>query len=203
MPELEVFSDNVFLIRQLLTPEECADYITFAEREGFADAPITTAAGPVMRKGVRNNERVMVDDTARAAALWERVLEHFPEYWRHVRAQGVLAGQELEPCGLNERLRFYRYEPGQRFRLHRDGCYRRPSGEEESLLTALFYLNEDFEGGATAIIEPGHGCEIQPEVGDALFFLHYMLHEGQKVEEGTKYVLRSDVMYRAAEHPQQ
>ena len=36
---------------------------------------------------------------------------------------------------------------------------------------------------------------VQPKVGMALVFEHAILHEGVAVEEGTKYVLRTDVMY--------
>jgi hypothetical protein len=49
--------------------------------------------------------------------------------------------------GLNERFRFYRYDPGQHFAPHMDGCYQRANGEE-SQFTFLVYLNDGFVGGA-------------------------------------------------------
>ena len=50
--------------------------------------------------------------------------------------------------GVNERLRFYRYEIGQQFDWHYDGAFERPDGECGKL-TFMIYLNDDFEGGQT------------------------------------------------------
>lgn len=36
---------------------------------------------------------------------------------------------------------------------------------------------------------------VQPAVGKALVFEHAIVHEGVAVDEGSKYVLRTDVMY--------
>jgi len=38
---------------------------------------------------------------------------------------------------------------------------------------------------------------IEPRAGMALLFQHRLLHEGSEVTDGVKYVVRSDVMYRA------
>ena len=91
---------------------------------------------------------------------------------------------------LNERLRFYRYGPGQRFAPHTDGCHRRPNGEE-SLLTLMVYLSAVAAGGETRF----ETVAIAPAPGLALVFDHDLLHEGAAVVEGQKYVLRTDVMY--------
>lgn len=37
---------------------------------------------------------------------------------------------------------------------------------------------------------------ITPQQGLALCFIHQLLHKGQPVTSGRKYVLRTDVMYR-------
>ena len=39
---------------------------------------------------------------------------------------------------------------------------------------------------------------IGPKRGMALFFRHELLHEGRAVKSGTKYVMRTDVMYGRA-----
>jgi prolyl 4-hydroxylase len=67
---------------------------------------------------------------------------------------------------------------------------------ERSLLTLMVYLNEGFEGGATAFHD--FGVAVRPRTGMALLFQHRLLHEGCEVSAGVKYVLRSDVMYRSA-----
>lgn len=171
----------VFSIHGVMTPDECGEMIARIEAEGPTAAPITTAAGFVMRPDIRNNTRVMFDDPALAARLFQRIAKTVPAQLR-----------ERAPVGVNERFRCYRYEPGQRFAPHYDGAFQR-SATERSELTFMVYLNEGFGGGQTAFLE--FGRRVQPRVGSALLFQHMLFHEGCTVTEGVKYVLRSDVMY--------
>ena len=157
--------------------------IRYAEGVGFAKAPITTPHGPQMREDIRNNTRVMVDEPQRAAWLFARLREHLP---------AELRGWRL--TDLNERLRWYRYEPGERFEWHRDGWYRR-SREERSRLTLMIYLSADFDGGETHVEIGGQQLSVVPEAGMAVWFPHQLMHTGAVVSRGRKYVLRTDVMY--------
>ncbi|MEO8703774.1 MAG: 2OG-Fe(II) oxygenase [Kofleriaceae bacterium] len=180
----DVVPELVFTVENFLDPEECARYIAISESGGFDDAPISTSQGPMMRPEIRNNARVVVDDTALAAALWPRLAPHVPP----VIERGT-------PVGLNERFRFYRYDPGQTFAWHHDGYYARPSGER-SQLTFMIYLNDGFAGGETNfdLSYPGT-VSVVPKAGMALLFVHHLRHEGARIHSGRKYVLRSDVMY--------
>jgi hypothetical protein len=74
-------------------------------------------------------------------------------------------------------------------------CIQRANGEQ-SQLTFLVYLNDGFEGGATAFHAGRASLLVRPERGKALVFYHRQLHEGTPVARGRKYVLRADVMYR-------
>ncbi len=177
----ELCHNQIFLIHDLLSSEECEHYRQISEELGFADAPITTGAGFVVEKSIRNNTRVMIDDHALAAQLWDRAADHVPSQWGYRRA-----------VGLNERFRFYRYEPGQRFARHADGAFDR-NDSERSEFSFLIYLNDGFTGGETVFRRPS--IRVQPSAGMALVFVHHLLHEGAEVETGTKYVMRSDVMY--------
>jgi prolyl 4-hydroxylase len=173
----------VFTIADVIGAAECAALITRIEQLGPAAAPITTPYGFAMRPDIRNNMRVMFDDVALAAELFARLASELPARLCDRRAVGV-----------NERFRCYRYEPGQRFAPHYDGAYTR-SATERSELTLMVYLNEGFDGGTTAFHDLG--VEATPRTGAALLFQHRLLHEGCVVRAGTKYVLRSDVMYAA------
>ena len=135
----------------------------------------------MMAKEVRNNDRVMLDDVELAERLWKKLQPFCPPY---VMFHPVV--------GLNERVRFYRYEKGQRFRWHMDGSYRRQNGEH-SRLTFMVYLNDGFEGGETLFQD----TTVEPERGMALVFAHGYLHEGGEVFAGRKYVLRTDIMFAA------
>lgn len=180
---------KVFVVKSFLSPEECDRFIALSEQAGYEDAPITTAAGFVMRKDVRDNARVLADDPALAAALWPRAEPFLPADWFGWRA-----------VGFNERFRYYRYDPGQYFAPHSDGYFQRDNGER-SHFTFMVYLNDDFEGGATAFYQSRVPLQVRPERGKALVFYHRQLHEGQPVVRGRKYVLRTDVMYRPGAQP--
>jgi len=188
MPEYHWIDEGVFTVEGLFSPAECDAYIAHSEAFGYGDAPITGMLGPVVDKDVRNNDRVMRDDPELAAELWRRAREYVPQ---------TKAGRTA--VGVNERLRFYRYDPGQQFNWHYDGYFERATGER-SFITFMVYLNQGFTGGETSFGNPATArCSFQivPRQGMALFFDHPLLHKGEPVVSGRKYVLRTDVMYAA------
>jgi predicted 2-oxoglutarate/Fe(II)-dependent dioxygenase YbiX len=166
---------TIATIHAILSPVECRDHITRSEQIGYGPAPFADS----IDERIRNNERVIIDDESLSALVWSRIRAHVPE---------LLDGREA--TGVNERFRYYRYRPGQKFALHRDGFFRRENGEE-SKLTCLLYLNDDFTGGETKVKD----VMIEPRPGMALIFRHEFPHEGRPVLDGTKYTLRTDVMY--------
>jgi hypothetical protein len=187
--------EDVFVVRGFLTPAECEHHIALSEAAGYGDAPINTFGGQVVNKQMRNNDRVMIDDPALAAQLWDRLRPFVP----------AKRGTGWHALELNERVRFYRYDVGQRFDWHFDGHYER-SPTEQSAYTFLVYLNDGFGGGATefnfrlvgGLTDADPLVRVVPEAGMALVFFHRILHQGAPVTGGRKYVLRSDVMYRWA-----
>ena len=180
MAEYNWISDEIFTVSEFFSADECAAHIDLAENLGFSDAPIYGTFGPQIRKDVRNNQRVMIDDVDRADQLWRRAEVYVPK----------LIG-DWQSSGVNERLRFYRYDLGQQFEWHHDAAFERSNGER-SRLTFMIYLNEDFERGETSFDD----VAIKPRKGMALFFVHQLRHKGQPVILGRKYVLRTDIMYR-------
>lgn len=180
---------QIIYIRGALSQASCQAQIAHAESHGFAPAPITTPRGPVMNAAVRNNTRVMRDEPSRAAWLLERLRPHLP-----ARQEG------WQLHGLNERLRWYRYDPGERFNWHLDGAYVR-SRDERSWLTLMVYLNDGFTGGETEFVVQGRHVVVRPEAGAVLLFKHRVSHMGAMVQQGRKYVLRTDVMYRRGQGP--
>jgi len=180
---LDLSKPLYWTVDDLLTPAECQALIARIEAAGPSIAPVSRAEGAVVDLDTRNNTRVMFDDPALAALLFTRVEAHVPAELSQRRA-----------VGANERLRCYRYAPGQRFAPHYDGAYFR-SATERSLLTFLVYLNEGFTGGETSFLDFHEN--IRPKTGRALLFQHAILHEGCEVRAGVKYAVRSDIMYRA------
>lgn len=177
----------VFVIRDFFSTEECDAFIAQSESAGYDEATITTAAGAVMNKSYRDNSRLILDDLELAQLLWLRAEPFIATTIRSI----------WTAIGFNERFRFYRYGPGERFKPHIDGCFRRQSGEE-SMLTFMIYLNDDFTEGQTKFYSANGTPRliVKPEKGMALVFDHRQMHEGAPVAKGRKYVLRTDVMYQ-------
>ena len=112
------------------------------------------------------------------------------------------------PCGVNPNIRLYRYEKKQRFGQHVDGSvgHLLKEGPHKGVTTVsdftlLMYLNENIDGGETIFYGPSGDCCVnyKPKRGYALLHGHgdrCLTHEGGEVKKGTKYLLRSDVMYK-------
>jgi len=123
-----------------------------------------------------------------------------------------------EPIGLNNHWRISKYFDGGHFAPHYDGSAIF-SDNLRSLKTFNLYLNEGFIGGSTNFIndsqmtyrneknlivaqEENITYRVIPSAGMALIFNHYILHEGEEVHGGMKYILRSDIMFARNEPPQ-
>ncbi|MES2459440.1 MAG: 2OG-Fe(II) oxygenase [Armatimonadota bacterium] len=192
MLNISVLDTDIFTVADIFTDENCRELIAKGEALGFEAATVQLSSGPKMMTNVRNNDRVTFDDFDFADEIWQRIKGTIPaeiDGWEAVR--------------LNERFRFYRYDPEQRFKRHKDGIVVLPSGEE-SRLSFLIYLNDGYEGGETIFsdhrFENGETItdtiKVSPKTGMGLFFAHQRWHEGAPVVRGRKYLLRTDVIYK-------
>jgi len=179
----------LYQIDGFLTPEECA-----ALRRR-ADAVVDHADGSLAWHVCRNAayDRVVMVDADLANELWERVRKVLPLKY---------GGYHL--LYLNRFFRFSRYEEGGLFPLHLDGKNDdvHPSGvETSSYFTLNIFLNgeEEFKGGATDFFNKMHGhqlprFQVAPKMGRAALFWAAQPHRGNRVTQGRKYLLRTDVM---------
>ena len=178
----EIVPGYVLTLDDFLSQAECLSLVAEAEHLGFGPAP-QERRGQRGRPGRFRPQRVEQQRPGLAAVLWKSLRPYVerdaPGGW--------------QPVGLSQRMRFCRYEPGQRFDAHTDV----PSvhGLALSRMSLLVYLNDDFHGGATRF----RRLRVQPRRGTALIFRHELEHEEARLLLGRKYVLRSDVLYRRAE----
>lgn len=203
---------NLHLLKDALTPDECAQIIGAAEKIGFTpDAPIRAAGEEV---SILAHNFYWIADEAFCEGLWKRVGAFVP---------AEVGGRAVR--GLNRRFRVYRYVPGAEYRAHIDGAWP-PSGispedtyiydaspagaKQSSLFTFLIYLNDEFEAGETTYFLPAaregtlNAYPLKPIQGSIALFPHgevdgNLLHEGTGVHRGerpsAKYVIRTDVEY--------
>src|ERR1700722_4465880 len=107
LPNREDTGKLAFVLLNVFTPEECQEWIQMSEERGYAAALLNYGAEQVLVTDVRNNDRCMIDDAPMAQKLFERIKSYLPTVWNNHQL-----------VGLNERLRFLRYDPRQRFKPH-------------------------------------------------------------------------------------
>ena len=174
------YGETIITVDNFWSDKKCDEFITLSESMGYSEALVQTDLGPRRINHIRNNLRIIHDDVLLAHELWQSISSIAPSN----------VGNSTS-IGLNERFRFYKYTQGQSFRRHRDQSYVR-NKYECSFYTFLIYLNDDFEGGATTFYD----LKIAPKKGKALIFYHPLEHAGEVITYGTKYILRTDIMYR-------
>lgn len=217
------------LIHDMLSPAECKAMLEAAEQTSAGEwegAMVNVGMGKQkMMTDIRLCGRIIWDTPEIVDALLTRIKPHLPADIQTLKTSPGITGagpvkrkEIYQLTRLNERLRFLKYTSGMYFREHQDGSYITPDGSEISFLTVHIYLNsqdnseietdpdvEDHQkplkGGATRFF--GHkntAYDVNPATGACLVFQHRGLyHSGEEVEQGTKYTVRTDIMYRKKE----
>jgi len=193
MPEYTSISEDIFTVSEFFTPAECNFHIQRCETAGFEDAPINTLGGAVIAKDVRNNTRAMIDDIDLAGKLWNRIREFVPEMGR------------WKASGLNERFRYYRYEPGQSFRWHRDGYFERERFKIEAKAAAslnhpniaTIFAIEEVDDDTFIVMEYIKGKELKElTTGDEKLSIEDVTNYATQIAEGLKAAHEEDVTHR-------
>jgi len=107
LPNKQDSGKLAFILLNVFTPEECQQWIQITEERGYSAALLNLGKEQVLVTDVRNNDRCMIDDVDMAQKIFERIQTYLPKVWKNCQL-----------VGLNERLRFLRYDPGQKFESH-------------------------------------------------------------------------------------
>ena len=174
---------ELFIVRRFLDAATCTALIDRIDARRRA----STIADDVGIANFRTSETCDLDSADPLVAKVEQ------------RISGLLG----IPLDRGEPLQGQRYAPGQEFRAHTDTF--NPGGYDflvhterggQRSWTAMIYLNEPEDGGATRFKMIGK--TIQPETGKLLTWNNLLpdgtpnpatLHQGMKVRRGTKYIL--------------
>lgn len=174
---------ELFVVKRFLGPAQCAPLIAMIE----AERRPSTIADDIGEEAFRTSETCELDGENPDVAAVDRAI-------------CSLLGLPEE---LGEPIQGQRYAPGQEFKPHTDTF--EPLGPDyhahcaergNRSWTAMCYLNEPADGGATRFKTIGK--IVQPEVGKLLAWNNLLpdgrpnpatLHQGMKVRKGTKYIL--------------
>ena len=179
LPEPEILSQepDARLFKGLLTPEECS-YLIEAASDRFEPSMVFDSARKLVRDSIRTSDGT--------AFYW-----HLEDAAVHAINRRVAAVSNTD-YEQGEALQVLRYAPGQEYRPHFDYVQ---GADNRRLWTALIYLNNDYEGGATAFVRTG--LEVRGSAGDVLLFRNarpddsqdpLAEHAGRAVTAGTKYL---------------
>lgn len=184
-----LIGENVFTVSSFLTVEECRQVIKAAEANSFS----RTEQRQTRYAAHRSQSRISFTSDCLAALIWPRVKCFIPT--------GICPGV---PVGLNDNFRIYKYDKGDSFGAHIDESVETSLGNTE--YTLLVYLNGGESDGSSVIggetiFYKKHkvACTVKPTIGTALLHRHgasCMLHAGGEVKNGTKYLLRTDVVFQ-------
>lgn len=172
----------------------------------------------LLQADYRNSDRIIWDNQDIVDRVWAR-LETVPEVLdklSRINEDDLVGGNSKGwPSSVwkfhkvNKRLRFLKYGSGQFFRPHCDGAYGETTPDGKILrthFTVHLYLNDskqevpeaELVGGATSFLSTNETrkLDVDPKAGRVLIFQHKRLyHSGDDVKAGTKYTVRTDIMY--------
>jgi hypothetical protein len=198
--------DQILLIHDFFSPTECKEFLKYIDNQ------LPLELTPPKKKGEadRVNHRISVVSAPFAQHLHSLLVPHLPPFPYPAsakRVQGSRSDDPRPPHSLNSNIRVYKYTPDQYFGSHYDDSVRDPETGAKSEWTLLIYLTgvEDGVLGGETYFEiseqKGYLAEtitVPLTRGTALLHRHgqeCLLHGGSRVLGGTKYVLRSDLMF--------
>lgn len=205
---------SLYYLENVLTQNECL-FLIEQSRQKYSS--LTEEFSVEEREG----NRLLAIDSNFAEILYDRIKEYIEidNKIENIKPCGFGVAGKWEPLCLNNCFRYNQYiSPSIGFTAHRDATFIE-NEDVRSVLTVLIYLNDNFDGGDTVFYDtfgPRSKEEIvsdemskgfierfryKPKSGSILIFNHNMIHEGQKLKKGVKYVIRTDVVFKRTLKP--
>jgi len=186
----EIIPGRAWVLPNVLTPEECSDWILRGQKAGMNEA----------KQKLRSSKRTSyyVDASMSAAVK--------PKLTQELISNVEKSDPGTEFKGVHTNWRIAEYQKGCTFPAHydQDSFNILPPNEEgvrereTSSHTILLYLSKDFEGGATRFFPTGDFKNVEdtidvrlPQGGMLIFEQIGLLHNGMEVKDGVKYIAQS------------
>ena len=201
---------TVYVARNFLTPAECQAWIDHVNNNQLMEY-VSHPASRTMAH--RECSRWQCNDWSMADRIFQRIQTTIPIQDLDF-GFGTIAScnrnsstdevpQQPWPIACNGNLRIYQYDKGMRFGRHVDDSNDTERGMTQ--VTVLIYLSDCQGGGtrfhltnATTRTSATTDVVFEPQVGAILFHVHgekCLEHEADPVLSGTKFVLRTDLVY--------
>jgi len=171
-------SPKIAVARALFTPDECAHVMALSAPKLVPSIVVDPATRREIPHPIRTSEGTVL------GPIQQDLVIHALD-----RRIAAVTGSRVEQ---GEPLTVLRYAPGQQYRLHHD-CL--PGEANQRVMTAIVYLNDDYDGGATQF--PAIGSEFRGRTGDAILFRNTLAdgqvdersrHAGLPVTRGEKWI---------------
>ena len=199
-------SSAVRTVSNVISPLECNLLIARLNSLGLSP--------PDFEKSVRDCTRCHTVDEGMSRIMFDRLSPYLPQVV-------IVDGIRWKLSRFTHHWRYVKYEQGGKFIPHWDGA--KMSNYAMTMFTVQIYLNNDFSGGTTRFYMdhtfqsmPTHAIKygsqqlpyeglvptnvINAVAGSALIFNHggeSVLHDGETVASGIKFIMRGDVLYEA------
>jgi hypothetical protein len=167
------------IIPGFFSSDECKKFISLFEN-----------SEEVKRLSTRN--RLMFHSPNLAQQIWDRVCKFIDPNFKYV----CELGDTWEPHHINERFRLVKYDKNDKFDLHEDAQFVEDYNMQ-SFATVMVYLNDvpEENNGGTKFID--HGITLQPKEGlGVVFHVDGIMHYGEELKDGVKYIFRTDLIYK-------
>ena len=174
---------DLFIVRDFLEPDRCADLCALID--------------------IRRRPSEIADDLGDEAFRTSETCDLDPTDPLVAEVDGRLCSLLGIDPACSEPIQGQRYAPGQEFKAHTDtfnpggaDFYRHCAVQGQRTWTAMLYLNQPEDGGATRF--KAIGKTVQPETGKLLAWNNLLpdgtpneatLHQGMKVRRDTKYII--------------
>lgn len=177
---LEMLSDSpkIAVARALFTPEECAHVAALSAPKMMPSVVVDPATRREIPHPIRTSEGTVL------GPIQQDLVIHALD-----RRLAMVTSSRVEQ---GEPLTVLRYTPGQQYRLHHD-CL--PGEANQRRMTAIVYLNDGYDGGATQF--PAIATDFRGAIGDAILFVNTLpdgrvdersRHAGLPVTRGEKWI---------------
>ncbi|KII88638.1 hypothetical protein PLICRDRAFT_41836 [Plicaturopsis crispa FD-325 SS-3] len=151
-----LLQDQILLLDDVLTVEECKIFVKFIE-----GLPLELTPPKKRGEADRVNHRYSITSPEFADKLHALLTPHLPSFPYPTSVKKQIATDEPRlPSSFNSNIRLYKYTPSQHFGPHYDDAVRDPQTGHKSEWTLLIYLSgaeDGVEGGETLFYKEERG----------------------------------------------